>query len=674
MGILTRWLQLSDIHFQTKVPTYNTKQMQDKLPDYLKRLGNFNVMLITGDYRYAPDGETNPAKVVEYIRNLADSINIKKDKILTVPGNHDLMRNGVRKAVISDVRSQYKPNIGTIETSMLEELLKGFHFYKPLHEQLGDASVWQENNPHCIVEMDACNFLLLNTALTAGTDQDEYNLVIGSSYLDAAVSSVKNNKPIIAVGHHGFEFLKSDGRKTCEKYFDQHKIRLYLCGHTHNSWFTNLGEYGRQANSGCMKQDDNSVYAGFSIGELYEDGTIKIHCYKWDISNNVWFQDLSSFREYSALYDNIDISVDENADQVKNIEKVKNSLSIYGYKLLGGLGVDGIKYIWKKQDNYIESIAFNRRLKIESITPEDAVTSAYTISTSIGCELSVRDKQCTFCETGTKKFLGQLKAEEIALQCIFMAKYDSNCPSYPQVRKNMREFAFMGQGEPGYNYLAIRKAIILTDYIMEMIDQKVSRYIISTCGITDFMPLLIEDVKRGVFKNKVTVHFSLNAIKDERTMLMPINSEYDYQEFIKYCKILHQICGEKIGVGILMFNGYQIEGNKYNITADKLEEILNFLDKDIFRIDLCVVNKTSVCNQHQLSNEKARELLEKVKEKGYEGKLFASFGDSEKSGCGMLSSYIEDMESAGSTTIEQFNQSVDLLEKAKKYFEKKLCE
>lgn len=57
------------------------------------------------------------------------------------------------------------------------------------------------------------------------------------------------------------------------------------------------------------------------------------------------------------------------------------------YKLLGGLGVDGIKYIWKKKEEYIESLAFNRRLKRER-NPSDSTTSAYTISTSIGCVLS----------------------------------------------------------------------------------------------------------------------------------------------------------------------------------------------------------------------------------------------------------------------------------------------
>ncbi len=77
-----------------------------------------------------------------------------------------------------------------------------------------------------------------------------------------------------------------------------------------------------------------------------------------------------------------------------------------------------------------------------------------------------------------------------------------------------------------------------------------------------------------------------------------------------------------------------------------------------------------------LSNEKARELLDVVHKKGYEGKLFISisFGDSEQSGCGMLLLSIKDMENAGTRTIEQFNQSVELLKEAKEYLNRSLLE
>lgn len=311
---------------------------------------------------------------------------------------------------------------------------------------------------------------------------------------------------------------------------------------------------------------------------------------------------------------------------------------------------------------------FNRRLRNLKIK-EDADISAYTISTSFGCVLSATEQQCRFCETGTLKFGGHLRAEDIALQCIFMAEYDSNCPSYKQVRNNAREFAFMGQGEPGYCYPAIKRAIMYTDYVMDKLGQKVSRYVISTCGVTEFIQALTEDLKNSVFKNKITIHLSLHEIDEKRNELMPINNIYDYQEVIACCKKLYQVTNEKIGVGILMFDKYQTkDGKSYTLTPKRLEEILSVLDNDVFRIDLCFVNNTDAGRQkHELSNEMADALFQVVLDKGFEGKIFTSFGDMQKSGCGMLSSSMENKSEVGSTTIEHFNKAVQLLQEVKEY-------
>ena len=256
-----------------------------------------------------------------------------------------------------------------------------------------------------------------------------------------------------------------------------------------------------------------------------------------------------------------------------------------------------------------------------------------------------------------------------------MAEYDSNCTSYPQVRDNKREFAFMGQGEPGMNYIAVREAILLNDYVMERIGQNVSRYIICTSGITDFIPMLAEDVKRGIFKHPVTVHFSLNAIGTERNELMPVNRSYDYHDFLEQCRMLYHITKEKISIGLLMFSHYRFGNDReYTLTEDKVDAILNELDSDIFRIDLCTVNKCGEGKQKKLSNETANNLLAKVKEKGFEGKIFSSFGDSDNSGCGMLDSSDENIEEPGSATIMHFNNAVKLLGEAKTYRKKILLE
>lgn len=70
------------------------------------------------------------------------------------------------------------------------------------------------------------------------------------------------------------------------------------------------------------------------------------------------------------------------------------------------------------------------------------------------------------------------------------------------------------------------------------------------------IPLLISDIKTGAFKNKVTLHYSLHAIDDTRKIIMPIDNQYNYKEFIELCKELFETSNEKIGVGIMMFQSF----------------------------------------------------------------------------------------------------------------------
>lgn len=551
---------------------------------------------------------------------------------------------------------------------MLQGLLKDFSFYEKLHGQLADASTWDEAAVHCVIELEKCNLLLLNTALTACGNEDSGHLILGSSYVASKIETIRNGKPIIAVGHHSLDELASDERKAITHFFDQQGIRLYLCGHTHDQWFQAFGEYGKSVTVGCMMQDNSSVKSSFCVGELFEDGTVSIASHKWDMEQKDWFYDIVNKRDYSSLYESINSGIEDEHQSVA-AEKVENPFTIEGYTLLGSLGCDGIKYYWKKRNHCVESIAFNKRLK-NSITEEDNITSAYTISTSFGCQLSATQQQCRFCETGAQQFYGNLSAEDIALQCIFMAEYDSNCPSYPQVRNHMREFAFMGQGEPGYNYPAIKQAIIMNDYVMDRLGQSVSRYVISTCGVSGFIPALIQDIKSKVFKNKVTVHLSLHDIDEARSEIMPINESDNYKEAIEYCKMLYRTTREKIGVGILMFDRFHVNGlPNRTLTPERLERILSVLDNEAFRIDLCSVNKTSVgVQRHQLSHETATNLYTIAEKRGFEVKLFASFGDNQHSGCGMLSSCADDIEKAGNKTINHFNSAVALLSEAKAYY------
>ena len=164
----------------------------------------------------------------------------------------------------------------------------------------------------------------------------------------------------------------------------------------------------------------------------------------------------------------------------------------------------------------------------------------------------------------------------------------------------------------------------------------------------------------------MVVHFSLNAIGAEREKLMPVNKMYDYKGFIDQCYSLFKVTGEKIGVGILLLVDYKTQnGDYYSLDTGKIKGILGELDPCVFKIDLCTVNKTSLGSQSQLSNENANKYLEVVRSMGFESKLFTSFGEGEEAGCGMLTSSLNDLNKAGTTTMKHYGNAVDLLMKAK---------
>lgn len=673
MSTLFKWVHLSDLHFQTKDEGIQTDLLRERLSSFLSEtVSECNALILSGDYRYAPTGEKNPKKCSDYILSLARSLRIGNGQIIAVPGNHDLDRSIVRDCLIEGVEKRYDASAGTIDPAIKKDLMSGFTFYNSLCISIDGICCLKDSAlPHSIVHLEACDVLLLNTSLAAGRDGESGRLIVGSSEINKILKEDHcKGKPIIAVGHHSLTELNREEQKNIETVFKDHGVHLYLCGHAHTPDVRVVSDNLKEIIVGCIKLDGN-VDATFSVGEITNDGDVNISGYKWDLKERNWFDEPPRSKRWSQLYSpNVVI---ENEDDAANIveSKVDYPFSIMGYNLLAKMGMDGIKYFWGKNDKYVESITLNHRVK-NNPTTVDNKTSAYTISTSFGCLLSATRNQCRFCETGTMQYGGLLRAEEIALQCIFMAEYDSNCRSYTEVKDNYREFAFMGQGEPGFNYPAIKNAILMTDYAMDKIYQKVSRYIISTCGIVDFMPSLIEDIRNGVYKNPVTVHFSLHAIGDERKELMPIDSTYNYTEFIHSCQKLYEQTKEKIGVGILMFDKYRPAngtGKTYSLTAEKLKKILNNLDSNVFRIDLCTVNDTSAGKQtHSHSHEAALKLLEVVTKAGFEGKIFTSFGDNQQAGCGMLSSSIEGMDAPGNTTIKHFNTAVRLLLEAKQNY------
>ncbi len=315
-------------------------------------------------------------------------------------------------------------------------------------------------------------------------------------------------------------------------------------------------------------------------------------------------------------------------------------ISLVGYDKLGVEGTEGIRYAWNLENKkfILESAAFVNKTK----GMQEGV-SGYTTSVSLGCILRQMGYPCKFCRTGNLlPFVSMLTASDIAKQNIFMVLSDMYCSDHVKLKQNKREFAYMGQGEPGYSYSQVRLAIKITDYVMKKLEQDVYRHIIATSGVTDVLYNIKTDLQANYYDSRITTHYSLHATKN-RSDIMPINKLYSYEHAMKVLKDISVISEEKICLGMLLLKNFKGNNSKtvYSTSIDEIEHIFKFIDPEHFRFSFCEYNSSEdIGVADEFPETEAHQIYNYARMKGYESKLFTSFGKNENTACGMLAGKI----------------------------------
>jgi adenine C2-methylase RlmN of 23S rRNA A2503 and tRNA A37 len=307
-------------------------------------------------------------------------------------------------------------------------------------------------------------------------------------------------------------------------------------------------------------------------------------------------------------------------------------------KYVNDEGKEGVRYIWEidgTSDYYVESGAFYKRTNL-GINKIDEQIAAYTTSVSSGCFLSKNKRQCKFCVTGnTIPFRRFLTGEEIALQNIFMVLDDKQANELGK----MREFAYMGQGEPGFSYEQVKQAMIITNAVMEELGIRVFRHIFATSGVTPGIEKLTKDVVTGVYgKNKILLHLSIHAAID-RGKLMPINEDFPLAEVIKASEEYARLTGEKVVVNFMMLSGavFGNDGPFSTLSAKEINCLVKLLNPNYHRIILCEYNPPGdIDNGNSVSVEEINQAERQFLDHGFTVKKFIAFGKKDKLACGLL--------------------------------------
>lgn len=263
------------------------------------------------------------------------------------------------------------------------------------------------------------------------------------------------------------------------------------------------------------------------------------------------------------------------------------------------------KYLFKLSDNeYIESVLMWHNYGL-----------SLCISSQVGCNMG-----CSFCESGKRRKVRNLKASEMLLQIILVSE---------KIKKRISHIVIMGIGEPFDNFSNL--VVFIENCINHLGLNIGSRHItVSTCGI---VPKIYEFAD---LKYQVNLAISLHAAYDElRDKLMPINKVYPLDEVIKAVKYYISKTNRRVTFEYIMLRGV----NDSSDDALKLASLVKGLNA---YINLIPYNEGSSDLYKRTKKEQIMKFYDIIKKEGVNVTIRREFGSKISAACGQLRSKKEE--------------------------------
>ena len=240
------WLHISDFHLRESEVWSQDAVLASMLDDIRRRVAKgtvFDFVLATGDLAFSGQ-ESQYALVEAFTDELADAIDLKRDKIFCVPGNHDVDRArqttcfaGAR-SILQSESEIYSFLASKEERKTLLTRLRGFqqfqerYFASQLRNQTDDGLGYVS-----VVDVDDIKIAIigLNSAwLAKGGLSDHGRLLLGECQVTNCIEIVRQADPHIVIGmvHHPFELLCEFDRLPVQRRLEN-ACHFIHCGHLH---------------------------------------------------------------------------------------------------------------------------------------------------------------------------------------------------------------------------------------------------------------------------------------------------------------------------------------------------------------------------------------------------------------------------------------------------------
>ena len=324
-----RWLHLSDLHSYCN--GIKTKIMRDALINEVEELNNeekFDFIIITGDIS---DKDSGYYLAEEFILDLIYKLDIAKERVFIVPGNHDVSRNipDNREDIVKELWESgildEKSEINNI--SLLIDAQDTFFItYKNI---LGRD--YPKDNIHFVEKViEGVNIIHLNTSwMCYDSNIEDGRIHVGLNNVYKSLEAINNEDFNIVIGHHRLEDLNPQERNNLKSIFKAKGIDMYLGGHCHQA----IIEHDRNADMElCFCKQARAEFddypAGFILGNIDVDNNQSYYMfYNWSTTFAKWMYDYSVEAAKHGKY--------YLKGKKYNKEKSKKIDTIIDFKLMG---------------------------------------------------------------------------------------------------------------------------------------------------------------------------------------------------------------------------------------------------------------------------------------------------------------------------------------------------
>ena len=238
METLFAWLHLSDLHVSftpenrgTFAPSH--VHLKEDVAHLIQSTVRPHAILITGDL--SSNGRDYFAQE-DWLQALTSTLNLERDAVFVIPGNHDIDREAHRDRSVSRLLRALREDMEDLDSALeapedRELLAQRFrHFSKCMtwldESKAQSALFWMRlhQEERCTVRIVG-----LNTALLATSDDDHGKLRVGQKQLSQL--NAPEGQLVVALMHHPVSWL-ADGRAVAAALSNH--AHVVICGHAHS--------------------------------------------------------------------------------------------------------------------------------------------------------------------------------------------------------------------------------------------------------------------------------------------------------------------------------------------------------------------------------------------------------------------------------------------------------